>query len=85
MLPVGDILLYDLRNLSRESVGLPREECRKNLQRNEKPRNEEGRLPILWFKKKKKKHPKSTLGIFKNWASGIESQSNLFNFPKIGL
>lgn len=49
MFPVSDILLCELRNLSRKSVDLPREEWRKNLQRNEKPRNEEGRLPILWF------------------------------------
>lgn len=49
MFPVGDILLYVLRYLRRKSVGLPREKCRKNLQRNGKPRNEEGRLPILWF------------------------------------
>lgn len=47
MFPVGDILFYDLRNLSRKSVGLPREEGRKNLKRNGEPRNEEGRLPIL--------------------------------------
>lgn len=47
MFPVGDILFYDLRNLSRKSVGLPREEGRKHLQRNEKPRSEEGRLPGL--------------------------------------
>jgi hypothetical protein len=36
MFPVGDILLYDLGHLSRKSVGLPRKESRKILQRNEK-------------------------------------------------
>lgn len=76
MFPVGDILLHGLRNLSRKSVGLPREECRKDWQGNGEPRNEEGRLPILWFLK---------LGIFKNWALGIDCQNNLLHFLEMGL
>lgn len=76
MFPLGDILLYALRNLSRKNVGLLGSSVGKIYKEMENLEMKEAGCQFCEFFK---------LGIFKNWAFHIENQNKLLHFPEIGL